>query len=156
MYRVALFIITIFFFASCENTQSESDADEMEEMTEESATDMEEEQDMEWTNENVSMEFSCSPMEGSEEQTLSLLMQQFDQNIPVDTTSMCEQLGIADAPQYDTPDYVKALASTEEYVYYSYIDKNQVVIMRSPKGSDQMNYEVHMSIPLEAPVNQPQ
>ena len=102
---------------------------------------------------NPKVEFSCDTLTSSEGYVLSVLLSTYDEAIPVDTLNECAALGNAEARKYQAPDNVESLAEGDGYVYYNAVEKDQLIIMRSPQGQS-MNYQVFLSIPLRPAVNE--
>lgn len=148
MYKLLSIILIIFITACDTNRRNDNEAGEMD-------TIHQEQSEAARSTDNVQVEFTCDSVSVENKYTLTLLMEQFNQSIPIDTVQNCQPLDVSQNGQYDTPDKINGLAEAGDFIYYSYVEKNQLVIMRSPKGSGAMNYQVHMSVPLEPVVNEP-
>lgn len=142
-------LISILF--GCDSQPAQENDDVEDTMAADDAMDTE----VEIENDDVTIELNCQENTAEGNFILSVLMQEYNNSMPVDTVSSCKTVAPTESGMYDVPEGIEAVADTEKHIYYSYVDNNQVVIMRSPKGSEPMNYQVHMSIPVQAPVNTP-
>lgn len=149
MNKLLYFALVVFLSACDTSPKDENETEEMDTVRQEETA------GAALTTENVQVEFSCNTVPGTNDIALAVLMQQYDKSIPVDTISNCQPIDISKYEIYETPAKINGLAEAGDYIYYSYVENNQLVIMRSPKGSDIMNYEVHMSVPIEPVVKEP-
>ena len=98
--------------------------------------------------EDVETLFRCDTIRNSNKHQLSLLLSTYDEAIAIDTLTACDSVPESQFRLYQVPENIEGIAIGDDDVYYSTIKDRQLIIMKSPKG-DNMNYEVHLSIPLE-------
>lgn len=102
---------------------------------------------------NVEVLFRCDTITNSNKDKLSLLLSTYEEAIPVDTVTNCDSIPKSRHSIYQVPEKIKGVAVSDKDVYYSAIKNDQVIIMKSAR-EDTMNYEVHLSIPLEPVVKE--
>lgn len=141
MRKLALLILPIFVLA-CDSPRDNNreERDERDTIAESNAA-------------NVEVLFRCDTIINSDQHTLSLLLSTYDEAVPVDTLTNCDSIPKSHHAIYQVPEKIRGVAVGEKDVYYSTIKDNQVIVMKSPKG-DTMDYEVHLSIPLQPVVKE--
>jgi hypothetical protein len=138
MRKLTLFILPLFVLAC--NSPRDNDREERDTTAENNTA-------------NAEVLFRCDTISNSNQHKLSLLLSTYDEAIPVDTLASCDSIPKSNHAIYQIPENIKGVAVSDKDVYYSAIKNDQVIIMKSAR-EDTMNYEVHLSIPLEPVVKE--
>lgn len=138
MRKLTLFILP-FFVLAC-NSPRDNDREERDTAADGSTA-------------NAEVLFRCDTIRNSNKHQLSVLLSTYDEAIAVDTLAACDSIPEAQFSMYQIPENIKGVAVGDKDVYYGTIEEEQLIIMKSGKG-DTMNYDVHLSVPLQPVVKE--